>query len=100
MREPKVPPKAEKIMINPDIGECRFLGKALKTVEFNNGYMGAINKPINGKTKPNTGTSAILSICARLFTSTFNWGNTYKRIPPEMMIQTMTRKTHDILLVK
>jgi hypothetical protein len=32
--------------------ESMFLGNALKTTEFNKGYMGAINSPTRGKANP------------------------------------------------
>ena len=49
MIEPVVPPKAEKTTIKPDIVACFCFGKLLNINELMAGYIGASNKPINGK---------------------------------------------------
>ena len=49
MIDPVVPPNAENTTIKPDIVACFCAGKLLKINELTAGYIGAINKPINGK---------------------------------------------------
>ena len=43
--------------INPVMGLCNRLGMALKTVEFNRGYIGAMNNPTIGNAYPINGIS-------------------------------------------
>ena len=57
MREPSVPPSAEKITIRPVMALCIFCGKAESVAEAISGYTGAIKRPIKGNTKPIIGIS-------------------------------------------
>jgi len=46
---------AEKNIIKPDINPCDLTGRVLNITELMAGYMGAINRPINGNTKAASG---------------------------------------------
>jgi len=57
MSEPVVPPKAENIIIRPDINPCFGLGKDVKMAELIEGYTGARKIPIKGNIKAASGAS-------------------------------------------